>query len=167
MEGMAPANGTNPCDANLRGQTTKARIDRQLQQMANAPRKIISFMWDTYYTCVGTGVPLAQQLQNGKNTPIVTDSSFNAASGALQVTGFNLSGATVELRWTTAAGLVQSKVVAASSYNPMFGQQQGLNPALQSIDANVGATTLGTGKYYIVKVTNGWGAVNPLYAKSG
>ncbi|MGO4492729.1 hypothetical protein AB4Y86_11675, partial [Arthrobacter sp. 2YAF22_2] len=167
MEGMAPANGTNPCDSSLRGQTTKARIDRQLQQMANAPRKIISFMWDTYYTCNGTGVPLAQQLQNGRNTPIVTDSSFNAASGALQVTGFNLSGATVELRWTTAAGLVQSKVVGASSYNPKFGQQQGLNPGLQSINANVGATSLGTGKYYIVKVTNGWGATNPLYAKSG
>jgi hypothetical protein len=133
--------------------------------MANAPRKIISFMWDTYYTYNGTGTPLAQQLQAGKNTPIVTDSSFNAASGAVQVTGFNLSGATVELRWTTAAGLVQSKVVGASSYNPMFGQQQGLNPGLQSINANVGATTLGAGKYYI-KVTNGRGATNPLYAKS-
>ncbi|MET3811879.1 hypothetical protein [Arthrobacter sp. UYEF3] len=167
MEGMAPANGTNPCDANLRGQTTKGRIDRQLQQMANAPRKIISFMWDTYYTCVGTGVPLAQQLKNEKNTPIITDSSFSAASGALQVTGFNLSGATVELQWTTGAGLVQSKTVAASGYSPLFGQQQGLNPGLQSINANVGATSLGAGKFYIVKVTNGWGTVNPFYAKTG
>jgi len=167
MEGMAPAAGTNPCGANLRGQTTKGRIDRQLQQMANAPRKIISFMWDTYYTCSGTWVPMAQQLQNGKTTPIVTDASFNAGSGSLLVTGFNLSGARIELRWTTAAGVVQSNTVTASSYNPLFGRQQGLNPVLQRIGANVGVTSLGAGKYYMVKVTNGWGAVNPFYAKTG
>ena len=99
MEGMAPANGTNPCDANPRGQTTKGRIDRQLQQMANAPKKVISFMWDTYYTCTGKGVPLARQLQAGRTTPIVTDSVLNPASGALLITGFNLSG-----RLSTCAG---------------------------------------------------------------
>lgn len=167
MEGMAPANGTNPCDANLRGQTTKGRIDRQLQQMSNAPSKIISFMWDTYYTCTGTGVPLVRQLQDGKATPIVTNSSFDTASGSLLVTGFNLSGATIELRWTTATGLMQSKTVAASSYNPWFGQERGLNPALQRIYANVGGTSLGWGKYYMVKVTNTWGATNPFYSNPG
>lgn len=133
MEGMAPAAGTNPCGVDLRGQTTKARIDRQLQQMANAPRKIISFMWDTYYTCTGAWAPLAQGLQNGKTTPIVTDVSFNPGSGSLLVTGFNLSGATIELRWTTAAGAIQSKTVRATSYNAAYGQQQGLNPSLQAL----------------------------------
>ncbi|MGO4230376.1 hypothetical protein AB4Y72_16120 [Arthrobacter sp. YAF34] len=167
MEGMAPANGTNPCNSNPRGQTTKARVDRQLQQMANAPSKIVSFMWDTYYTCTGTGVPLARKLQDGKATPIITDSVFDAGSGSLQVTGFNLSGATIELRWTTASGLARSRTVAASGYNPLFGQQRGLNPSLQRIDANVGATSLGLGKYYMVKVTNTWGAINPFYAKAG
>lgn len=167
MEGMAPADGTNPCDASLRGQTTKSRIDRQLQQMANAPRKVISFMWDSYYTCTGNGGPLAQRIQAGKTTPILTDSSFNPATGSISVTGFNLRGARVEVRWTTATGVVRSKTVAPTSYNSGFGRQQGLNPALERIGASVGVTTLGAGKYYIVKVTNVWGAVNPFYAKAG
>jgi len=167
MEGMAPANGTNPCDANLRGQTTKSRIDRQLQQMANAPKKIISFMWDTYYTCTGTGVPLVQRLQAGKAKPIVTDSSFNPTAGSLSVTGFNLSGAKVELRWTTAAGVVQSRTVTAASYNPSFGIQQGLNPMLERVTVSVGATSLGAGKYYMVNVTNTWGATSPFYSSRG
>jgi len=166
VEGMAAATGSNACDANLRGQTTLGRIDRQLQQMANAPSKIVSFMWDTYYTCTGAGVPLAQQLQDGKTTPIVTDSSFDAASGALQVTGFNLNGATIELSWTTATGATQSRTVAASGFSPRFGRLQGLNPALQRADANIGATSLGAGTFYMVKVTNMWGATNPFYAHS-
>jgi hypothetical protein len=168
MEGMAPANGANPCDSNLRGQTTKARLDRQLQQLGNAPTKVISFMWDTYYTCVGTGVPLVNSITTGRSTPVITDSDFNAAAGSLFVTGYNLSGAQVQLKWTTAAGQVQDRTVAAAAYNPAYGQQHGLNPGLQSVTVNVGGTSLGAGKYYMVNVTNGWGARNDaFYSKLG
>jgi hypothetical protein len=168
MEGMAPANGANPCDTNARGQTTKARLDRQLQQLGNAPTKVISFMWDTYYTCVGTGVPLVNSITAGKATPVITDSSFNAAAGSLFVTGYNLSGAQVQIKWTTAAGQVQDRTVAAAAYNPAYGQQNGLNPGLQSVTINVGGTSLGAGKYYMVNVINGWGARNDaFYSKLG
>ncbi|WP_232082036.1 hypothetical protein [Arthrobacter sp. SO5] len=168
MEGMAPANGANPCDTNTRGQTTKARLDRQLQQLGNAPAKVISFMWDTYYTCVDTGVPLVNRITSGKATPVITDSSFNAAAGSLFVTGFNLSGAQVQLKWTTATGQVQDRTVAAAAYNPSYGQQHRLNPGLQSVTVNVGGTSLGAGRYYMVNVTNGWGARNDaFYSKLG
>jgi hypothetical protein len=168
MEGMAPANGANPCDTNTRGQTTKARLDRQLQQLGNAPTKVISFIWDTYYTCVGTGVPLVNSVTAGKSTPVITDSDFNAAAGSVLITGYNLSGAQVQLQWTTAAGQLQDRTVAAAAYNPAYGQQHGLNPGLQSVTVNVGATSLGAGKYYMVNVTNGWGARNDaFYSKLG
>lgn len=168
MEGMAPATGANACDANLRGQTTKARLDRQLQQMANAPKKIISFMWDTYYTCAGTGVPLVQRVLAGKATPLITDSVFDPASGAITVTGYNLSGAKVELKWTTASGQAQSKTVPATTFNPAYGRQKGLNPALQAFTAHVGGTTLNPGTYYMVNITNAWGARNDaFYSKRG
>ncbi|CAI3800181.1 hypothetical protein [Pseudarthrobacter sp. MM222] len=168
MEGMAPATGANPCDSNTRGQTTKARLDRQLQQLGNAPAKVISFMWDSYYTCAGTGVPLAQSIEGGKATPVITDTDFSAATGSVLVTGYNLSGAKVQLRWTTAAGLAQDRTLAAGAYNPLFGQQRGLNPSLQSVTVNVGATSLGSGKFYMVNVTNAWGATNDaFYSKQG
>ncbi|HSO89756.1 MAG TPA: hypothetical protein VLR70_01255 [Arthrobacter sp.] len=168
MEGMAPATGANACDANLRGQTTNARLDRQLQQMANAPKKIISFMWDTYNTCAGTGVPLVQQVLAGKATPLITDSVFDPASGALTVTGYNLSGVTVELKWTAATGQAQGKTVPASAFNPAYGRQNGLNPALQAFTAHVGGTTLNPGTYYMVNITNAWGARNDaFYSKRG
>ncbi|WP_427018376.1 hypothetical protein ACQCSX_07435 [Pseudarthrobacter sp. P1] len=163
MEGMAPPVGTNTCDTNTRGQTTKARIDRQLQQMANAPAKVISFMWDSYYTCTVNGQTLAQQIKAGNTTPVITDAFFNAATGAVQVTGFNLSGATVAVKWTDAAGQVRGATVAGSGYNAAYGQQQGLNPRLQTITALVGPTTVGPGKYYMVNVTNGWGQTNDAY----
>jgi hypothetical protein len=168
MEGMAPATGANVCVANLRGQTTKARLDRQLQQMVNAPKKIISFMWDTYYTCVGTSVPLVQRVLAGKATPLITDSVFDSASGAITVTGYNLSGANVELKWTAASGQVQVKTVPASYFVPAYGRQTGLNPALQAFTANVGRTTLAPGTYYMVNVSNVWGARNDaFYSKRG
>ncbi|MFF2030670.1 hypothetical protein [Arthrobacter sp. NPDC058192] len=168
LEGMAPAAGTNPCAGNLRGQTTKARIDRQLQQLANAPSKIISFMWDSYYTCRGTGTPLKTQVAAGKTTPVITDTTFRPASGKVQITGFNLTGGSVQVTWTTAANRVLKKSVSVAVTNTAYGRQAGLNPRLEMITVKVGPTTLGTGKFYMVNVTNGWGAKNDApYSKRG
>ena len=163
LEGMAPAAGTNPCDTNLRGQTTKARLDRQLQQVANAPRKIISFTWDTYYTCTGTGTPLRTQIAAGNTTPIITDTTFRPAAGTVQITGFNLTGGSAQVKWTTAAGQVFDRTVSATAANTAYGQQAGLNPRLEMITVNVGVTTLGAGKYYMVNVVNGWGVKNDAF----
>ncbi|WP_307103613.1 hypothetical protein [Arthrobacter globiformis] len=168
LEGMAPATGKNKCDANVRGQTTRTRIDRQLQQIGNPPQKVISFMWDSYYTCAGTGRPLEQQLAAGEYTPVMTDTFFDAKTGAVRVTGFNLRGAKIQLRWTNGAGKVQSKVVAATGYDPGSGKKKGMNPLLQSVTANAGRTTLMPGSHYTVGVTNALGAKNDApYSKQG
>ena len=162
LEGMAPATSQNPCDSNLRGQTTKARVDRQLQQLGNSPMKVISFMWDGYYTCTGTWSPLAERIKAGNMTPVITDSIFYG-NGDVLVTGHNLSGGTVTVKWTDVYGRTYEKTVTAANYNPDYGEQRGINPRLESVTAKLGSTSLGIGKYYMIDVVNGAGAKNDAF----
>ncbi|YCH07772.1 hypothetical protein ACTAQJ_22325 [Arthrobacter sp. alpha11c] len=167
MEGMAPATSQNQCDGNYRGQSYKARHDKQLQVLGNSPVKIISYMWDPFYTCTGTWAPLLDQMKAGSMTPVITDSIFYG-NGDVLVTGQNLSGGTVQVKWTDKYGRVFDKTVSAINYNASYGKQQGINPRLESVTARLGTTSLGSGKYYYINVTNGSGAKNDaLYSDRG
>ncbi|MCF3137981.1 hypothetical protein LRQ04_01825 [Paenarthrobacter sp. AR 02] len=157
VEGMAPATKLNACGDNLRGQTTKSRVDRQLQQVANA-RKVISFMWDSYFTCKGAGVPLKNQLQAGLTTPIITDATFSPATGKVQVVGFNLEGSTATVKWSGDKGQKVEKSVKSTALDSKYGVKKGMNPQLEMITVNVGPTSVGKTKIFSVKVTNSWGA---------
>ncbi|WP_284986360.1 hypothetical protein [Arthrobacter sp. fls2-241-R2A-172] len=159
MEGMAPGTSQNQCDGNFRGQSTKARHDKQLQQMGNSPVKIISYMWDPFYTCRGTWAPMMDQMQAGKMTPVITDSIFYS-SGDVLVTGQNLSGGTIQVKWTDTSGRTFDKTVVAADYNPNYGKQLGINPRLESVTAKLGSTSLGSGKYVYINVVNGSGVRN-------
>ncbi|MFK0003897.1 hypothetical protein [Paenarthrobacter sp. NPDC090522] len=157
LEGMAPATGSNACGNSLRGQTTKTRIDRQLQQLYRATR-VISFMWDSYYTCVGAGTPLKSQVESGIDAPVVTSATFQAGAGKVEIAGFNISGGKATIAWTTASG--QRKQVSAepSLTNPSLGKQLGLHPQLEMITVEVGPTTLKPSQNPLINVTNRWGA---------
>ncbi len=157
LEGMAPATKQNPCGDSLRGQTTKARIDRQLQQVA-AARKVISFMWDSYYTCKGTGTTLKKQVEAGLTTPIITDVTLQPDTGTLEIIGFNLEGGTATLNWTNKDGEETEKSGKAASFDPSYGVKHGMNPQLGMISVNIGATSIVKGKAFSVNVTNSWGA---------
>lgn len=159
MEGMAPGTSQNPCDGNYRGQSTKARHDKQLQQMGNSPVKVISYMWDPFYTCRGTWAPMMDQMQAGKMTPVITDSIFYS-SGDVLVTGQNLSGGTIQVKWTDRFGRTFDKTVVAADYNANYGKQLGINPRLESVTAKLGSTSLGSGKYVYINVVNGSGVRN-------
>jgi hypothetical protein len=159
LEGMAPATNTNACADSLRGQTTKARLDRQLQQMGPA-KKIISFMWDPYFICKGSGISLNRQIQSGLTTPIITDINFRPDTGQIQVFGFNLSGSMVTLEWADITGKPNEKTIKGSSYNSAYGMQNDMNPKLQTLNANFGVATLTSSKNYSVRVTNGWGKIS-------
>ena len=162
LEGMAPKTSQNPCDDNGRGQTTKARIDRQLQQLGNSPLKVISYRWDGYYTCSGTWAPMSERMKTFALTPVITDSIFYG-NGNVLVTGHNLSGGTVNIRWTDTYGRTYEKTVTASDYNPNYGKQLGINPRLESVTAKLGSTSLGIGKYYMINVVNGSGVKNDAF----
>lgn len=167
LEGMAPATSQNPCQNSLRGQTTKTRINKQLQQLGNTPRKVISFMWDPYFTCTGTWAPMLDRLKATSTTPVITDSIFYG-NGDVLVTGHNLSGGTIQVRWTDMYGRVFDKTVTASYYNPGYGEQAGINPRLESVTARLGSTSLGSGKYYFINVVNSTGVKNDaLYSDRG
>ncbi|MBN9128245.1 MAG: hypothetical protein J0I04_01135 [Paenarthrobacter ureafaciens] len=167
LEGMAPLTSQNPCDNSTRGQTTKARIDKQVQQLGNTPVKVISFMWDPYFTCTGTWTPMLDRLKSGGTTPLITDSIFYG-NGDVLVTGHNLSGGTIRVQWTDTNGRVQDKTVTASNYNPSYGKQLGINPLLESVTAKLGNTSLGIGKHYFIDVVNGSGVKNDaLYSDRG
>ncbi|MFJ6453428.1 hypothetical protein [Paenarthrobacter sp. NPDC091669] len=159
MEGMAPGTSQNPCDNQFRGQSSKARHDRQLQQIGNYPVKIISYMWDPFFTCTGTWAPMLDQMKAKSMTPVITDSIFYG-NGDVLVTGQNLSGGTIQVKWTDTYGRVFDKTVTAASYNPSYGKQLGMNPRLESVTAKLGSTTLGSGKYVYINVTNSSGMKN-------
>ncbi|MFJ6453414.1 hypothetical protein [Paenarthrobacter sp. NPDC091669] len=156
LEGMAPATKLNTCGDSLRGQTTKARIDRQLQQVANA-KKVISFMWDSYFTCKGTGTPLKGQVERSLTTPIITDTSFRPGTGELQIVGFNIRGGSARVKWTGGGGQPLEKSAVASDSDATYGLRRGLNPKLEKITLSVGSTTVNASRVYSVRVINGWG----------
>jgi hypothetical protein len=157
LEGMAPATASNPCGDNLRGQSTKERIQRQLQQLSHAT-KIVSFMWDSYYTCAGKGTPLKTQMEAGLGTPIITEATFEASTGLVRIYGFNVTGGSAEVKWSTAAGKPQTKKLKASGENTAFGANNGMHPKLEMIVVKVGPTTLAKDASYSVTVTNKWKA---------
>ncbi|TVU62366.1 hypothetical protein FQP90_12040 [Paenarthrobacter nitroguajacolicus] len=156
VEGMAPVTNANTCGDSRRGQTTKARLDRQLQQVATA-KKIVSFMWDSYFTCKGTGTTLREQVESGASTPIVTDTTFKPSTGQVEVVGFNLEGSKVTVKWTNQKGQQLEKSVKANTPDSTYGIQKGMNPRLEKVSVNVGVTTRNASKDYTVELTNGWG----------
>lgn len=163
LEGMAPATDKNACADSLRGQTTKTRLDRQLQQLGHA-KKVISFMWDPYFTCKGSGTPLKNQIQSGLTTPIITEVTFSPDTGRVEVVGFNLAGSTVTMRLTSNKGQRVEKSVKVSNFNSAYGVQNDMNPKLQKLAANViSATKLNLSNTYSVWVTNGWGERSTEY----
>ncbi len=153
LEGMAPATKTNTCGNSLRGQTTLARMDRQLQQMADAA-KVISFMWDPYFTCKGTGTPLKEQLQSRHQAPIVTDAVVNESTGLVNVIGFNLSGRKATVKWTSIDGASHERASEPSDNVEKHGEDRGLNPKLESITIRLDGSTLPPGTSYIVNVSS-------------
>ncbi|MEC3850815.1 hypothetical protein [Paenarthrobacter ureafaciens] len=155
LEGMAPATASNPCGDNLRGQSTKERIQRQLQQLSQAT-KIVSFMWDSYYTCAGKGTPLKTQMESGLGTPIITEATFEPSAGLVRIYGFNVVGGTTEVKWSTASGKQLTKKLAASGENTAYGANNGMHPKLEMMVVKVGQTTLAKDAPYSVTVTNKW-----------
>ncbi|WP_347108246.1 hypothetical protein AAHB33_15385 [Paenarthrobacter sp. S56] len=162
VEGMTPTTDAPSCGDGFRGLTTKARLDRQLKQVVNA-QKIVSYMWDSFFTCGSNGTALKDQLEAGLSTPILTDVTFRPPTGQIQIAGFNLQGSSVKVRWTTDDGRRQTMVLKAAATNAGYGQEHGLNPRLEMISLSVGKTSTKAGSMYSLTVTNGWGGTAPQF----
>lgn len=154
LEGMAPATEANPCEQSRRGQTTMARIDRQLQQMASTA-KIISYMWDPYYTCTGAEKPLKDQMARGFSTPIITDSQFDPATGVMTVTGFNVTDSSLTIEWAGPDGKEQS-LQKPPTVEPASGKKQGLNPRVEMATLTLDGNTPRPDATYTLSISNPW-----------
>lgn len=156
LEGMAPATEKNTCSNSLRGQTTLGRIERQLQEVATSA-KVISFMWDPYYTCKGTGTPLAEQMESGFKSPVVTTAVVDTTADRLTITGFNISGGTTTLRWTSKDGQPREWTSASTEAKDVRAKEDGTNPLLETLEVNLKDVKLDAGRPFKVDVTNQWG----------
>jgi hypothetical protein len=156
MEGMAPATEKNTCSSSLRGQTTLERMDRQLQQLG-ASTKVISFMWDPYFTCKGTGTPLKTQMASGFKAPIVTESTLNQEGRVLNITGFNISGGEATVSWKLNDGRIEKFTSKTSIADARSSGPGSRNPELETLTFSLDDTSIDSGTPYTINVTNQWG----------
>ena len=168
VEGMAPSGPStaNTCGDEKRGQTTTARLARQIQQLGQNTAKTISFMWDDYFTCVVNGKTLASQLAG--NDPVIANASVRPASnGEIVLAGYNLSGSKVTIKYADSRGAMQSRTAKVASYDSRYGAARtGTDPRMESARFQVGNFVIKSGSFYTVSVTNAAGKTNPaLYSK--
>jgi hypothetical protein len=129
------------------------RIGMQLQEMAPAT-KVISYMWDPYYTCEGTAPALTKELEKGFTVPLVADSSFDAGTGELQVVGFNLSRNMLHVKWIGKDGKDHSIEVMPARVDEAYGENLGLNPRLQAAVLKIDAGPSSPEELYVLSATN-------------
>ncbi len=165
VEGMAPTDATtaNACNNSLRGQTTKQRLDRQIQQLGTATSKNISFMWDSYYTCSVNGRTLAQELASRGNEPILSDSAISTGAGDVTILGYNLSGATVTVKYLATNRAVQQRTAKLNAYDPAYGRHSNMEGRMESAIFRLGPMSVAPGSYYMVYLTNGDGKKNNAF----
>lgn len=166
LEGMAPTNDktANNCDNQLRGKTTKSRLDRQVQAVGTTTSKNISFMWDNYFICAVTpgSNTLAQDLTARGNEPIISDTTLSA-SGQIIVSGYNLSGAKVSVKYLNQDRKAETKSASIEWIDVTFGARTGLDKRMERASFNIGSVSIPAGSYYMVNVTNSTGASNSSF----
>lgn len=111
IEAFEPGKGI-PCGVFTTSQrTTKERLDRAIMSAGPYPSKLISYMWDSYYTCrAGRAAPLGDEIAEDCRRPIVVEalrSQRNRRSG-LMVQGYNIADGEAEV-------VVQEETIARVS----------------------------------------------------
>ena len=100
IEALEPGKGI-PCGVFTTSQrTTKERLDRAIMFAGPYPSKLISYMWDSYYTCrAGRAVPLGDEIAADYRRPIVVQALRSERNGknGLLVRGYNIAGGQVEV----------------------------------------------------------------------
>jgi len=100
IEAFEPGKGV-PCGVFTTSQrTTKERLDRAIMFAGPYPSKLISFMWDSYYTCrAGRATPLGDEIAADYRRPIVVEAwrSQRGERDGLLVQGYNVADGVVEV----------------------------------------------------------------------
>lgn len=162
VEGMAPEDGgDNTCGTGQqRGQTTKDRLDRQVQSVGRYTAKNISFMWDPFYTCQVDGRSLADTMRRLGATPVITNAALDPERDVLWLAGYNLADSSATVKYVDTEGRVRKTTSDLSVFSADYGQRTGLDHGMQSADYPVDLNGPQEGKIFIVSVTNGDGVTS-------
>ncbi len=105
IEAFEPGVG-EPCGSFTDCQrTTKERLDQAVMFAGTAPSKLISYIYDSLYTCeAGHELSLADEIAADRRRPIVVDAAYEKREGAagLCVTGYHIEGCEVIVEWEEA-----------------------------------------------------------------
>ena len=106
--------------------TQKERLDQALTFEGASGARLISFMWDAYYTCTGdSATTLGEDVAADHGRPIVSQAFAWESGGTpgLVIRGYGITGGDVGLTWYDGAWVVQSATVSTSQgwENPGFG----------------------------------------------
>ncbi|WP_256840446.1 hypothetical protein [Ornithinimicrobium faecis] len=155
VEGMTPQDtpGAQGCGTGERGQTTKNRLDQQVQAVGRFTAKNISFMWDPFYTCQVGGAMLADALTTHGSAPVVTNAALAPDRNVLWLAGYNLAGSSVRVKYVDTRGKVHQATSPVSVFSDDYGQRTGLDAGLESADYQVHLAAPQEGKIFIVWVT--------------
>ncbi len=130
LEAFEPGKGV-PCGSFRTTQrTTKERLDQAVMFAGPYPSKLISYMWDSYYTCrAGREKPLGEEIEADWRRPIIVDAFRSRRRGRLGLTvlGYNLAHAALEI--SAGAGAVVSVRVAEEDADLSFGSERARYPA--------------------------------------
>jgi hypothetical protein len=126
LEAFEPGAGV-PCGSfSTTQRTTKERLDQAIMFAGPHPSKLISYMWDSYYTCkAGLDESLGDEIEADWRRPIVVEAFPQTVKGqgGVILRGYNLTEAGVELAFADRAGADRRAMVPAAQckVNAAFG----------------------------------------------
>ncbi len=117
--------------------TTQERLEQAIMFAGIYPSRLISFMWDEYFTGRGgRSLSLAEEIEASGRRPLIVHAQVEQAANGrtLVVWGYDLEGAEAELAFQDAAGVVQT-VKAALTKPPQNARTRIAHPLPERLQA--------------------------------
>jgi hypothetical protein len=113
--------------------TDKARLDWALTHAGAQATRIISFMWDGYYTCTdgGFSMPLWAEIAGDGARPIASQARIEGSELIVRGSPLDVMGTAFELTWYDGGWVAQTATVSPSSVDATWGSQNERMPQLQ------------------------------------
>jgi len=111
--------------------TTKERLDRAIMFAGPYPSKIVSYMWDSYYTCTaGRDRTLGDEIAADAARPILVDVAREVRDNqsGLVLLGYNLEHGVAVVAAAEPPAAVTEIPVNGSAFDPRFGARNSRFP---------------------------------------
>ena len=170
VEAFEPGEGVDCGYYGYVPRTEKERLDQALTFEGASGSRLISFMWDAYYTCTGNNATtLGEDVAADHARPIVSQ-AFSWESGGtpgLVIRGYHLVGSDIGMTWYDGSWAVQNATMATSQgwENPSFGASDPAFPdRLEEIWLSFDWSDMAPDFYLHVSATTGAGTSTHLHS---